>query len=126
MGNPFIHVELVTDNVEKAKKFYQGLFDWKYEEMPGERGEAPYNVIKVGDGTGGGIMKKPHCDIPTRWGAYVLVDDVAATLKKAKQLGATILLDETAVGDFGKMGVFKDPDGAVLSLWKIVKMPPKK
>jgi catechol 2,3-dioxygenase-like lactoylglutathione lyase family enzyme len=54
MGNPFIHVELVTDNVEKAKKFYQGLFDWKYEEMPGERGEAPYNVIKVGDGTGGG------------------------------------------------------------------------
>jgi predicted enzyme related to lactoylglutathione lyase len=34
MGNPFVHIELQTKNVEKSKKFYQGMFDWKLEDIP--------------------------------------------------------------------------------------------
>ena len=29
MGNPFVHVELATTDLDKAKSFYQSLFDWK-------------------------------------------------------------------------------------------------
>jgi uncharacterized protein len=35
MANPFVHVELATSDLEKAKAFYQGLFDWQLEEVPG-------------------------------------------------------------------------------------------
>ena len=34
MANPFVHVELQTKELDKAKKFYQGVFDWKLEDMP--------------------------------------------------------------------------------------------
>ena len=33
MGNPFVHVELMSTNVGKAKAFYGKLFDWKLEDM---------------------------------------------------------------------------------------------
>ena len=28
MANPFVHVELMTGDVDKAKAFYEALFDW--------------------------------------------------------------------------------------------------
>ena len=33
MANPFVHIELATTDVDKAKSFYQALFDWKLNEM---------------------------------------------------------------------------------------------
>jgi predicted enzyme related to lactoylglutathione lyase len=114
MGNPFVHIELQTTDVAKAKRFYQSLFQWELEEAP----EMDYTMIKVGSGTGGGMMKNPTPGAPSQWLAYVLVDDVAAALKKAKSLGAKVCMEETKVGDFGRMGVFTDPTGATLALWK--------
>ena len=35
MGNPFVHVELQTQDPAKAKAFYGGLLDWKLEGTPG-------------------------------------------------------------------------------------------
>ncbi len=46
MANPFIHIELLTQDVERAKKFYAGLFDWKLEDIPG----MDYTMINVGSG----------------------------------------------------------------------------
>ena len=56
MANPFVHVELNTQDVGKAKDFYGKLFDWKLEDMAGGM---DYTLIKVGEGTAGGIMKHP-------------------------------------------------------------------
>ena len=52
MANPFIHVELNTTDVAKAKSFYGKLFDWKLQDMPLPDGA--YTMIEVGEGTGGG------------------------------------------------------------------------
>lgn len=38
--------------------------------------------------------------------------------EKARQLGATICLDVTEVGEHGWMSVFTDPTGATLALWQ--------
>ena len=57
MANPFVHVELNTADVAKAKSFYRELFDWQLEDMP--MAEVSYTMIKVGEGTGGGVMKHP-------------------------------------------------------------------
>jgi predicted enzyme related to lactoylglutathione lyase len=35
MANPFVHIELQTQDVERSEKFYWSLFDRKLEEMPG-------------------------------------------------------------------------------------------
>ncbi len=115
MANPFVHVELLTSDVTKAKDFYQGLFDWQLEDIPG----MDYTLIKVGDGTGGGMMKNPVENAPSRWLAYVLVDNVAASTEKAKSLGATVCKEVTEIPGFGWFSVITDPTGATLALWQM-------
>ncbi len=114
MANPFVHVELATQDLEKSKKFYTSLFNWKLEEIPG----MDYTIIMVGEGTGGGMMKKPDPGIPDNWLPYILVDDVRASTKKAKSLGATICKDVTEVPDMGWFSVITDPNGATFGLWQ--------
>ena len=96
MANPFVHVELATTDLPKAKTFYSKLFDWKLEDMPMPDGT--YTLISVGEGTGGGMMKHPMPGAPSMWMAYVLVDNIEAATKKAKDLGATVM-KEVGAGD---------------------------
>src|SRR5215470_17191305 len=115
--NPFCHVELNTTDVKKAKDFYAKLFDWKLEDMPG----ADYTMIRVGDGTGGGMMKNPVPGAASFWLAYVLVDDIQASTKKAKSLGASVMKDVTEIPGYGSFSVLEDPTGAHFALWKPTK-----
>jgi len=116
MANPFVHVELNTTDVAKAKEFYGKLFAWKLEdvEMPGMQ----YTMIKVGEGTGGGIMKQLVPGAPSAWLAYVQVDDIAAATQKAKSLGAKVMKDATEIPGTGWFSIIIDPTGACLALWK--------
>jgi predicted enzyme related to lactoylglutathione lyase len=119
MGNPFVHVELMSNDVGKAKTFYGKLFDWKLEDMP--MGDMTYTMIKVGEGTGGGMMKNPIPGAPSAWMAYVLVDDVKAATAKAKSLGAAVMKDATEVMGAGTFSIITDPTGAMLGLWQVKK-----
>ena len=114
MANPFVHIELQTQDVDKSKKFYTSMFDWKLEEIPG----MDYTVINVGEGTGGGVMKKPVPGIPDNWLPYILVADVTASTKKARALGAIIAKDVTEIPGFGWFSVILDPTGAAFGLWQ--------
>jgi predicted enzyme related to lactoylglutathione lyase len=124
MANPFVHLELMANDVSKAKSFYGKLFDWQMEDMPVENLPTPdktYTVIKVGEGTGGGLMKNPMPNAPSSWLAYVLVDDVKKSVEKAKSLGATVMKDKTEVKDMGSFAIINDPTGAMLGLWETKK-----
>jgi hypothetical protein len=115
MANPFVHVELATTDVAKAKSFYQSLFDWKLKDEDMGNGMI-YTMIDVGEGTGGGLMKHPMPGQPSAWLSYVLVDDIAAATAKAKSLGATIIRDVMEVPGAGSLSIIQDPTGAVLGM----------
>ena len=119
MANPFVHVELMSTDVGKAKSFYGKLFDWTLEDVPMEN--MTYTMIKVGEGTGGGLMKNPIPGAPSLWVAYVLVDDVKAATSKAKSLGANVMKDVTEVMGMGSFSIITDPTGAMLGLWETKK-----
>jgi len=122
MANPFVHVELNTTDLPKAKEFYAKLFDWNLEDVPmGAHGT--YTLIKPGTGTGGGMMKHPMPGAPSIWLAYVQVDDVKASAEKARSLGANIIVEPTDIPNIGTFSIFLDPTGAALALWKQA-MPP--
>ena len=117
MGNPFVHIELATDDVAKAKEFYNGLFDWGLEDVP-MGPDMTYTMVNVGEGVGGGMMKNPAPGVPSHWLAYANVDDVAASTAKAKELGANVLMDKTEVPGHGWFSVIQDPTGAAIGLWQ--------
>jgi predicted enzyme related to lactoylglutathione lyase len=117
MANPFVHVELNTSDVAKAKQFYSSLFDWKLQDVDMGDGNT-YTTIGVGEGTGGGLMKHPMAGAPSFWLSYVLVDDIRASTQKAKSLGAHMIKDVTEVMGMGWLSIFTDPTGATLGLWQ--------
>ncbi len=114
MANPFVHVELQTQDPAKARGFYKELFNWELQDVPG----MDYTMINVGQGTGGGIMKNPMPGAPSHWLAYVGVEDVTTSTAKAKSLGATVVMDKTEVPGFGWFSMIQDSTGAVLGLWQ--------
>jgi len=116
MANPFVHIELNTTDVDKLKAFYTALFDWKLGEMPMPGGT--YYTIGVGTGTGGGITKQMMPGAPSSWVPYIDVPDIKEATKKAKSLGAQILLDSEAISDMGWCSIFIDPAGTTTGLWQ--------
>lgn len=117
MANPFVHIELQTTDQQKAKDFYGKLFDWKLQDEPVPN-FGTYTMIGVGEGTGGGMVAATMKGAPSSWIPYVDVSDIESSTKKAKQLGAKILVEVVAVADMGRMTIFTDPTGATIGLWQ--------
>ena len=110
----FSWCELMTTDVEAAKRFYTELLGWTTEEVP----DMSYTIVKTG-GTGvGGIMAVPPqaAGAPPQWGTYVTVDDVDATACKAQELGAKTIVPLTDIPNVGRFYTFRDPQGAVISI----------
>jgi hypothetical protein len=57
MANPFVHVELQTQDPAKARGFYKGLFDWELQDTPG----MDYTMINVGQGTWRRVPEGEQC-----------------------------------------------------------------
>jgi predicted enzyme related to lactoylglutathione lyase len=114
----FSWTELMTRDIEGAKKFYGEVLGWEMEDMPMGEGQ-PYTVLKAGGAGVGGIMPMPESvpqHVPPHWAAYVTVEDVDATAKKAEQSGATVIVPPTDIPNVGRFCTFQDPQGAVLSV----------
>ncbi len=127
MGDPFktngafSWSELMTTDVEEAKKFYTELLGWTTEDM--SVAGMTYSVVKCGAQEIGGIMAIPEQakGTPPNWGTYVTVDDVDATAKKAQELGAKTVVPLTDIPDVGRFYAFQDPQGAIISVISYLK-----
>ena len=108
MPNPFVHVELNTTDLPKAKAFYSKLFAWELEDMPMATGT--YTLIKPGNGTGGGMMKHPMPGAPSTWLAYVQVDDINAGAARVNELGGKAG-ESMPVPNMGWFATCTDPHG---------------
>jgi uncharacterized protein len=118
MANGFVHIELSTDDVTKAKSFYKKIFKWKLQDVPMGPGMT-YTMVDAGKkATGGGMTRKMQPGSPTQWVPYVEVDDVRKTVGSARKAGAKVLVDYMEIGkNMGAFGLFVDPSGATLGVW---------
>lgn len=119
----FVWYELVTTDPEAAQSFYSDVIGWS--TAPFEGTEMPYTMWVVGDDPIGGVMQMPpeagEQDVPPHWIAYVGVDDVDATSRKAGELGATIVVEPRDIPDVGRFAILHDPQGATIAIYKSVQ-----
>jgi predicted enzyme related to lactoylglutathione lyase len=116
--------EVLTNNVDRAGKFYATVFGWKLE--PGMNPEINYTVFRQGDRMVGGMMgiTKDMGDAPPSWWIYFNVDDCDAALALATKLGGKIHRPGTDIPNIGRFGVVEDPQGAMFCVAKFLP-PPK-
>ncbi len=112
MANPFVHLELNTPDLEKAKAFYGQLCGWTFTDNPMPMGV--YSTFQPDKAPGGGLYSEPGA--PPAWLAYIGVDDIHASTKKAASLGAQVLSDSIEIPGVGWMSLLIDPTGARIAL----------
>jgi hypothetical protein len=113
----FSWVDLQTDDLDGAKKFYGALLGWSYGDIPIGEGSV-YSMAQVQGHNVAGLGERQDESIPPHWNCYVTVADVDASAARAAELGANILAPPFDVFDAGRMSAFADPQGAVLSVWQ--------
>jgi predicted enzyme related to lactoylglutathione lyase len=112
--------ELCTDDEAGAQKFYSEVFGW--QPMTSGMGDGKqYHVQMLGDKGAGGMMKVPMPGMPSCWCVYFFVEDLAAMTDKAKELGATTMMEVVPIPQFGSFSVLTDPAGAVFMLYEPVR-----
>ena len=118
MANPFSYCELHTSNPDAAKTFYGQLLDWKLKDMQTPGGV--YTEIQPGEGFGGGLMGDGPMAL-SYWLTYIRVASLDDSLRRAKELGATVLMGRTTIPDVGWFALLADPTGARFGLFEPVK-----
>src|SRR5262245_26922232 len=105
--------ELMTRDVEKAKKFYSSTVGWTFDAMPMDG--ATYWVAKMGDKPVGGMLPMSGPDfegVPENWLCYLAVDNLDARVKKAAASGAQIIRAPFDVPMVGRIAIVREPGGA--------------
>ncbi len=113
MTKPVVHLELHTGDLPGARAFYARLCDWRPEQITVPSGS--YLALEMGGALGGGIVecgaRRPL------WLPYVEVADVAEATERARELGATVVL-ESHEGPAGWRGVVAAPAAGELAFWQ--------
>jgi len=117
VGNPVAYFEIVSPDPQRARTFYTQLFGWSTVDI----GDPTYTMIDTGagaDAIGGGIGEPQRATDPGGTKIYMRVDDLAAALARAEQLGGRTVVPPTRLpGEFGSFAVLADPDGQLVGLW---------
>ena len=110
--------EITGADGPNLQRFYAGLFDWHIQAAAdGAAGNAGYGLVQAGpNGIAGGIGAAQDGS-PGQVTFYVEVDDPAAYLRKAEQLGGRTIVPPTEVPEYGlTFAFFADPEGHVVGL----------
>jgi predicted enzyme related to lactoylglutathione lyase len=104
--------ELVTADLEAARRFYGELFGWMAEELP-----APMPRLSLGLGRlliGGAHAPTPGEDPAPRWTVAFRVADADQTAAEAERLGGKVVMPPMDV-PVGRFVLIADPGGAVFT-----------
>jgi predicted enzyme related to lactoylglutathione lyase len=106
--------ELMTHDVEGAKKFYADTLGWNYDAMPMPDGGNYWLAAIDGEPVGGilDISAPEFGSVPESWMSYIAVDDVDARVAKAVKAGAKLMKPAFDVPGVGRIAILMQPDGA--------------
>lgn len=123
--DPIVHFEIPVDDVERAQKFYSGVFGWEMNKFDMPEGDPYYGVtaaetdenrmVKKPGQINGGMMKRKHPDQPFM--NYISVDSIDEKLKMVTEAGGTVQMPKTEIApNMGWIAAFKDPEGNIMGL----------
>lgn len=112
--NSFLGMELWSNDTQASHQFYTQVAG--YETEMRKEGAIDYTVFKKGDLNCAGMLANPAENVRSHWLPYIRVADIQQSLAKAKENGATVLLEPNATIRNGSVAIILDPTGAPLAL----------
>jgi uncharacterized protein len=107
--------ELTVADPAATGQFYADVLGLQPQQQEMGPDNPPYTTFNVEGRTVAGSMQLDG-DMQPHWNVYFNVDDVDATVAKAKELGATEIAEAFDVPGTGRFGYLRDPQGATFNL----------
>jgi hypothetical protein len=109
-----VHFELSTKNRTRAKTFYEKVFDWTFQDVPG----IDYTLIETGNegdpGINGGFFsEEDHAQNVINTIDIKNIDDV---IKKVQDAGGTVTVPKTSMAGIGYLCYIKDTEGNIMGV----------
>jgi predicted enzyme related to lactoylglutathione lyase len=117
-GHQIVHIEFSAKDRKALSKFYADVFGWEVEHID----QMDYTTFKAGDGLGGGFFPVTETMVPGTTIVYIGTDDVTASLRAVEKAGGKIVVPESEIPNMGKFGLFRDPQGNMVGLYKAFPM----
>jgi predicted enzyme related to lactoylglutathione lyase len=116
-GRPVWH-DLVTSDLDAAKRFYGGLFGWTFRDF--EVREGKYALASLDGKPVAGILNSgKHKANVSQWVTYFSVADVDAAAALAKQAGAQVAVPPRDIANQGRAALLVDPQGAPVAVARL-------
>jgi predicted enzyme related to lactoylglutathione lyase len=108
--------ELVTTDLESAKRFYGGLFGWTFRDVESRGGR--YTVAsRDGERVGGIFQPRDASPVnPSQWLTYFSVASVDDSARAGVERGAQVVVRPADLPDRGRTALLLDPEGAAFAL----------
>jgi len=112
-----VHFDIATEDMQRARRFYEQLFGWKITAIPGSPVEYYYietQAITGEKGIGGGMTKRESPD--RKITGFIQVESIDASMEKVKALGGEITEAKAPIPGVGFVCVCKDTEGNLFGL----------
>lgn len=116
-----VHFEIHAADPERAAKFYQSVFGWRFQHAPA----IDYWMISTGEGPGidGGMLRRRGAPpVPGQAvNAHVCtvgVDDIDASMDAAIKAGASVALPKMAIPNVGHVAYLVDTEGNIFGVFQ--------
>ncbi len=121
-GPGTIHIIDLLATQPDQEKFYVDTLGWAATKIPASP-KGPYTLLaKSGFVFGGMMQSPPQLEGRTHWAPYFRVADCEASVAKACELGAKIVVPTTFVpGAMIRFAVMTDPQGALFATLQAVR-----
>jgi predicted enzyme related to lactoylglutathione lyase len=115
--------DVTTNDPEASKTFYTQLFGWSAHDTDLEG--MTYTIFRLdGSDIAGMLTITPEWgDTLPYWMPHIAVDDVDASVKRATDLGAEVVVPPSDLPTIGRYAIITDPVGAAISLIKLTRQP---
>lgn len=118
----FCWVDVMSKGIDEVAPFYEGLFDWQAVKQETPNPEMPYTIFQyqgeVVAGLGQMNAEMESSGMPACWNSYINVDDIQASVDRAVELGANLILPAFDIPGAGYEAIIADPTGAPIALWQ--------
>lgn len=117
MTHKMTHFAIHTDDMERAKQFYEKVFDWGFATY-GPSGFAQIQADRTGQGELiGALQSRAYSPVPEKiigLECTVTVESVAEIIRKVTDSGGQILMPQTEIPHVGWITKFLDTEGNLI------------
>lgn len=111
--NPVSWFDIYVSDLDRAKLFYESVFETKLTDLPMEWGRQSLFPFSEGQpNVSGALVEKQNLiQGSNNTMVYFASEDCTTEISRVEEAGGKIIAPKMAIGEFGYIAIINDPDG---------------